>query len=75
MGRVCFAAEVGLSGEIRPVSQVERRIAEAEKLGFEEIYISSFNKESSFAGRRKENGGITVTPVADIAALCRRLFQ
>ena len=74
--KVCFAAEVGLSGEIRPVSQVERRIAEAEKLGFEEIYISSFNKESSFAKRKKASeGGITVTPVADIAALCRRLFQ
>ena len=74
--KVCFAAEVGLSGEIRPVSQVERRIAEAEKLGFEEIYISSFNKESSFAKRKKAaEGGITVTPVADIAALCRRLFQ
>ena len=74
--KVCFAAEVGLSGEIRPVSQVERRIAEAEKLGFEEIYISSFNKESSFAKRKKtSDGGITVTPVADIAALCRRLFQ
>ena len=74
--KVCFAAEVGLSGEIRPVSQVERRIAEAEKLGFEEIYISSFNKESSFARRKKTaDGGITVTPVSDIAALCRRLFQ
>ena len=74
--KVCFAAEVGLSGEIRPVSQVERRIAEAEKLGFEEIYISSFNKESSFAKRKKAaDGGITVTPVSDIAALCRRLFQ
>ena len=74
--KVCFAAEVGLSGEIRPVSQVERRIAEAEKLGFEEIYISSFNKESSFAKRKKAaDGGITVTPVSDIAALCHRLFQ
>ena len=74
--KICFAAEVGLSGEIRPVSQVERRIAEAEKLGFEEIYISSFNKESSFARRKKTaDGGITVTPVSDIAALCRRLFQ
>ena len=71
--KVCFAAEVGLSGEIRPVSQVERRIAEAEKLGFEEIYISSFNKESSFA--KRQPSGITVTPVSDIATLCRRLFQ
>ena len=75
--KVCFAAEVGLSGEIRPVSQVERRIAEAEKLGFEEIYISSFNKESSFSSRKKDSDGhiLKVTPVADIAALCRRLFQ
>ncbi len=75
--KVSFAAEVGLSGEIRPVSQVERRIAEAEKLGFEQIYISSFNKESSFAKRTKsaDGRGITVTPVADIAALCRKLFQ
>jgi len=74
--KVCFAAEVGLSGEIRPVSQVERRIAEAEKLGFEQIYISSFNKETSFSKRKKSSdGGITVTPVADIATLCRNLFQ
>lgn len=40
----CFAAEVGLSGEIRPVSRVEQRISEAEKMGFEAIYISSHNK-------------------------------
>ncbi len=40
---ICFAAEVGLTGEIRPVSRVEQRIAEAEKLGFEKIMISSFN--------------------------------
>lgn len=37
-----FAAEVGLSGEIRPVSQIERRISEAAKLGFDRIYVSSF---------------------------------
>lgn len=41
---ICFAAEVGLSGEIRPVSRVEQRIAEAEKLGFKEIYISKYHK-------------------------------
>ncbi len=40
---VCFAAEVGLTGEIRPVSRIEQRIMEAEKLGFEKILISSFN--------------------------------
>lgn len=41
--RVCFAAEVGLGGEIRAVNRVENRISEAEKLGFEEIYVSKFS--------------------------------
>ncbi len=40
---VCFAGEVGLSGEIRAVSRVEQRIAEADRLGFEEIYISKYS--------------------------------
>ncbi len=39
-----FAGEIGLSGEIRAVSRIAQRITEAEKLGFEEIYISKFNK-------------------------------
>ncbi len=42
---VCFAGEIGLSGEIRPVTRVEQRIAEAAKLGFKKIYISKFNKK------------------------------
>lgn len=41
---ICFAAEVGLSGEIRPVQRVEQRILEAEKLGFSKIIVSKFNK-------------------------------
>lgn len=39
----CFAGEVGLSGEIRPVNRIEQRIAEAEKLGFEKFFISRYN--------------------------------
>lgn len=39
----CFAGEVGLSGEIRAVNRIEQRIAEADKLGFETIYISKYN--------------------------------
>lgn len=39
----CFAAEVGLSGELRPVNRIEQRIAEAEKLGFKKIFISKYN--------------------------------
>ncbi|WP_370477131.1 DNA repair protein RadA [Tamlana flava] len=42
----CFAAEVGLSGEIRPVQRVEQRILEAEKLGFSTIFVSKYNKIS-----------------------------
>jgi DNA repair protein RadA/Sms len=42
----CFAAEVGLSGELRPVVKIEQRIAEANKLGFEKIYVSKYNLKS-----------------------------
>ena len=38
----CFAAEVGLTGEIRPVSRLEQRLAEAEKLGFERVFVSKY---------------------------------
>ena len=38
----CFAGEVGLSGEIRPVNRINQRIKEAEKLGFSKIFISKY---------------------------------
>ncbi|WP_335965690.1 DNA repair protein RadA [Galbibacter sp. PAP.153] len=41
---ICFAAEIGLAGEIRPVQRVEQRILEAEKLGFSTIFVSKLNK-------------------------------
>lgn len=65
----CFAGEVGLSGEIRPVNQVERRIGEAARLGFTRIYVSSFALPS------KLPDGIEVVPLADIPALVRKLFK
>lgn len=43
--RYCFAGEVGLSGEIRPVNRMEQRIAEADRLGFEKIFISRINRK------------------------------
>ncbi len=43
--KTAFAAEVGLSGEIRPVNRIDQRISEAEKLGFEQIFISKYNKK------------------------------
>jgi len=42
---VCFAGEIGLSGEIRAVNRIEQRIAEAEKLGFEKIIVSKYNQK------------------------------
>lgn len=42
--KICFSGEIGLSGEIRPVNKIENRIKEAEKLGFNTIYISKYNK-------------------------------
>ena len=70
---ICFAGEVGLSGEIRPVAQTERRIMEASRLGFKRIYVSSF---CSLEGL-KEHGvtDIEVVKVSDVPSLCRSLFK
>lgn len=67
---VCFAGEVGLSGEIRPVGQTDRRIAEAARLGFSKVFVSSF---SSFDKKSAE--GIQVVKVADVPALVKALFK
>ena len=68
-GDVCFAGEVGLSGEIRPVSQAERRAVEAARLGFRRIFVSSYTRFD----RKPE--GIEVVKVADIPALVKALFR
>jgi DNA repair protein RadA/Sms len=67
---VCFAGEIGLSGEVRPVAQTDRRVIEASRLGFKKIFVSSF---SSLEGI--ENAGIEVVKVADVPSLCRTLFK
>jgi signal transduction histidine kinase len=69
---VCFAGEIGLSGEIRPVAQTERRIIEASRLGFKRIYVSSFSSLEGLAGQAD---AIEVIKVADVPALCRSLFK
>ena len=66
---VCFAGEVGLSGEIRPVSQAARRAVEAARLGFKRIFVSSYTHFD------KKPDGIEVVKVADIPALVRALFK
>lgn len=67
--KVAFAAEVGLSGEIRPVNRIEQRISEAEKLGFESIIISKYNK-----GVSKENYKIKIIPCGIITEVIKTLF-
>ncbi len=44
--QICFAGEVGLSGEVRPINRIEQRINEAERLGFKQIYIPKHNNKS-----------------------------
>ncbi|MBI5218555.1 MAG: DNA repair protein RadA [Bacteroidia bacterium] len=52
---ICFAGEVGLSGEIRPVNRIDQRISEAEKLGFKQIFISKYNKKGLDSSKFKIN--------------------
>ncbi len=66
--RMCFAAEVGLAGEVRPVPRVEQRILEAEKLGFTSIIISKYCKLS------KQNHGIDILKVAKVHDMVHHLF-
>ena len=68
--KFCFAAEVGLSGEIRPVSRIESRISEAEKLGFEQIFISKYNLK----GLNQKNFGIKISSVGKVEDVFRLLF-
>lgn len=67
---VCFAGEVGLSGEIRPVNQIDRRIAECARLGFKKIYLSKFTSYDKNASK-----GVEVVKLADVPALVRSVFK
>ncbi len=62
---ICFAGEVGLSGEIRAVSRIESRISEAEKLGFEKIILSKY----SIKGIDKKSFKIDIVPVSKVSDL------
>jgi DNA repair protein RadA/Sms len=67
---VCFAAEVGLTGEIRPVSRIEQRISEAQKLGFKKIFISAFNKK----GLDTRQFSIEIVTVVKMEEVFSKLF-
>ncbi len=68
--KICFAGEVGLSGEIRAVNRIEQRIAEAEKLGFEKIIVSKYNAKS--LGKLKF--GINVIALGKVEEVYQYLF-
>ncbi len=68
--QVCFAGEVGLNGEIRAVNRIEQRIAEAEKLGFEKIFVSKFNKKGFDAKGYK----IEIVAVSQVHEVYQKLF-
>ncbi len=67
---VCFAGEVGLNGEIRAVNRIEQRIAEAEKLGFEKIIVSRYNKKALENNKSK----IEIVALSRVDEVYRFLF-
>lgn len=68
--RYAFAAEVGLSGEIRSVNRIEARIAEADKLGMEKIFVSKYNCR----GLDTSKYNVEVVPLATIGNLFKEVF-
>lgn len=69
--KICFAAEVGLGGELRAVNRIDQRISEAEKLGFEQIYISKYSKKSLDLTKTK----ITVKSFGKLTEVFQDLFK
>ena len=68
---VCFAGEVGLSGEIRSVNRVDQRIAEADRLGFKRIFISKYN----IKGLDTERYKLEITTIGKVEELYKILFE
>jgi DNA repair protein RadA/Sms len=68
--KICFAGEVGLSGEIRAVNRIDQRIAEAEKLGFEKIIVSKYNQK----GLSKQKFNIEVVLMGRVEEVYKYLF-
>lgn len=68
--KICFAAEIGLGGELRAVNRIDQRISEAEKLGFQEIYISKYSQKSLDLKKTK----ITVKSFGKLEEVFKDLF-
>jgi DNA repair protein RadA/Sms len=68
--KTCFAGEIGLSGEIRAVNRIDQRISEAEKLGFEKIIISKYNRRTD-----SKSNAIKAIQVALVEEVYRMIFK
>ncbi|MFM9837109.1 MAG: DNA repair protein RadA [Cyclobacteriaceae bacterium] len=68
--KICFAAEIGLGGELRAVNRIDQRISEAEKLGFQEIYISKYSQKSINTQKSK----IKVKSFGNLTEVFKELF-
>jgi DNA repair protein RadA/Sms len=69
--KTCFAGEMGLSGEVRPVSRIIQRIAEADKLGFRRMFISKYNMK----GLNPKDFQLTIIPIVKVEEMFRLLFE
>src|SRR5690606_28253060 len=68
---ICFAGEVGLSGEIRAVNRIDQRIQEADRLGFKQIFISKYNTKGLYTRRYI----IDIFTIAKVEELYRAVFE
>jgi DNA repair protein RadA/Sms len=74
---ICFAGEIGLSGEIRSVNRIEQRIAEAEKLGFEKIIVSKYNLPAGWQNQKGlaiQKFNIEIVTMSRVDEVYRYLF-
>ena len=67
--KICFASEIGLSGELRPVLKLDKRISEAEKLGYQLFVTSNFKKDLT------EKKGVKILGLEKIGSLIANLFK
>lgn len=67
----CFTGEIGLNGEVRPVTRIEQRIAEADKLGFNRIFLSKYNLK----GLHQKASSIKLIPLANVEEILQHLFE
>jgi len=68
--KYAFAGEVGLSGEVRAVNRIETRISEADKLGFDKLFVSKYNVKGIDASKYH----LEIVPLATVEDLLKELF-